>query len=747
MNSSISTLLTLRQIASWQVPDLLQEEKPPFVAELPSLQRESVWKPAQIELVWDSIFRGFPIGSLVVSRYLEGQRFRSGSVAQNRKSPWADLPHVEKRALLDGQQRCNAIALGFLNPLPPSTDPPSILWIDLKPKLPTNSTRKFLFRVTTRSHPWGYANDDATTRLNTAQMKKLPAESYQNRHGTNRLRPFELYPFEAELPIPLAWLLKFDRSKSGSKGIWDTLRDDCENALHSLQNKAHDALPPWQKKTYDALSRLQDDEDLRACLKRIESGLALANQCSVVALQVPDDILDLEAADPVRGSDGDSSNSCIGILFKRLNNGGTSISGPDLTYSMIKTSWPGVEMRIDEVKRQMSASGLFQIGARAAVDSPEAIKLHSGFNISKLRQIACGASEENRELKKLILDYFGISADGSTSAPASPFVEGVQRVESWLLYQTGADNDIGLPPLVRSQIVQKSPHIYLLLLILAKRFSKAQESSGDIRRSILGLVTSLHWFSGDAKERSIERIFKRLQQLDTQLLDQQFFAGIWEDFADLAILGNGFLIPPTPESLKDKIPKPSMVDFETGSWDSCPLTASLRGIQSNKEFLLYAQRGYLDSEFQGFDSSDIKTSEDHNRPWDYDHLLPRSHFHNQRKWGKNRLKLCQRWGGSIGNFHILPFELNRSRGNKPLDQFLKSLPNNMSLVRYEAITSFTKLPREDDEQLIKFVGACQQRIVDIYENWYDSLDISFLLGSALNQGQEHDEPQRPTKPE
>lgn len=218
------------------------------------------------------------------------------------------------------------------------------------------------------------------------------------------------------------------------------LRDDCENALH-----------PWQKRAYDALSRLKDDDDLRAGLKRIESGLALAKQCSMVALGVPDEALDLEAADPVTGIGEDSSISCIGILFKRLNNGGTPIAGPDLTYSMIKANWPGVEERIDGVKRQMSASGLFQIGARAAADHPEALILHSGFSIPQLRQIARGASEKDSALKEVMLHYFGISADGSASAAASPFVEGVSRVESWLLYRSGTDDDIGLPPLVRAR--------------------------------------------------------------------------------------------------------------------------------------------------------------------------------------------------------------------------------------------------------------------------------------------------------
>jgi len=52
-----------------------------------------VCKPNQIETVWDSILRGFPIGALLMSET------NSGILE-----------------LLDGQQRCTFISLGFFNP-------------------------------------------------------------------------------------------------------------------------------------------------------------------------------------------------------------------------------------------------------------------------------------------------------------------------------------------------------------------------------------------------------------------------------------------------------------------------------------------------------------------------------------------------------------------------------------------------------------------------------------------------------
>ena len=50
---------TLRQIASWTSSD--------SEVLIPALQRGLVWKPRPVELLWDSILRGFPIGSFMLS--------------------------------------------------------------------------------------------------------------------------------------------------------------------------------------------------------------------------------------------------------------------------------------------------------------------------------------------------------------------------------------------------------------------------------------------------------------------------------------------------------------------------------------------------------------------------------------------------------------------------------------------------------------------------------------------------------
>ena len=57
---------------------------------IPEIQRDLVWSPKQIVMLWDSILRGFPIGSFII---LEKEN--------------------NELQILDGQQRINAIAQGF----------------------------------------------------------------------------------------------------------------------------------------------------------------------------------------------------------------------------------------------------------------------------------------------------------------------------------------------------------------------------------------------------------------------------------------------------------------------------------------------------------------------------------------------------------------------------------------------------------------------------------------------------------
>ena len=148
----------LEEIASWQQE--VNDNKQPRVT-LPSLQRGFVWRPHQMEALWDSILRGYPIGSILMA----------SDGGQNK-------------FLLDGQQRCTTIALGFNNPFLKTEQSREIfslkghlpsVWIDLQPESNLAENYKYAVRVLNRSHPWGYQQRSNTKPLSMGDRQKALA--------------------------------------------------------------------------------------------------------------------------------------------------------------------------------------------------------------------------------------------------------------------------------------------------------------------------------------------------------------------------------------------------------------------------------------------------------------------------------------------------------------------------------------------------------------------------------------------
>lgn len=89
---------------------------------LPSIQREFVWSTDQIERLFDSLLRGYPIGSFlfweVKREHAKDYQFyefiRTFHARDSRHNPKADLTGSEGlTAILDGQQRLTALYIGL----------------------------------------------------------------------------------------------------------------------------------------------------------------------------------------------------------------------------------------------------------------------------------------------------------------------------------------------------------------------------------------------------------------------------------------------------------------------------------------------------------------------------------------------------------------------------------------------------------------------------------------------------------
>ncbi|MGL6022112.1 MAG: DUF262 domain-containing protein [Chitinophagaceae bacterium] len=156
------------------------------------MQRGFVWKLNKVETLWDSLLRGYPIGSFLFSK-------------------------MQKLYLMDGQQRATSIFLGYFNPFNENNTVKAwsikgklpVVWIDIKPKsLPDDS--KYLIRFITLSHPWGY--QDNGNRLSMSDRRK--ALELFRQHPDNKEKGYTyfenttVFPFDCCCPLPIAFFIE-----------------------------------------------------------------------------------------------------------------------------------------------------------------------------------------------------------------------------------------------------------------------------------------------------------------------------------------------------------------------------------------------------------------------------------------------------------------------------------------------------------------------------------------------------------
>jgi hypothetical protein len=88
---------------------------------LPAIQREFVWKPEDIEKLFDSLMNGYPIGSFLFWEVKDTKQYKFykfiGEYNQRESNHNQKISLIDKKeiiAILDGQQRLTALYLGLL---------------------------------------------------------------------------------------------------------------------------------------------------------------------------------------------------------------------------------------------------------------------------------------------------------------------------------------------------------------------------------------------------------------------------------------------------------------------------------------------------------------------------------------------------------------------------------------------------------------------------------------------------------
>lgn len=685
-NDSGYHVLTLRQIAGWEISSV-DNSNSEIRAKVPSLQRGLVWEPQQIEMLWDSVLRGFPIGSLVLSAKIGEQKDKSSSFSVT------DGQKPVTHHILDGQQRCYAIALGFHDPWQNGNDQ-AILWLDLMPgKRLQNSTRKYLFRVTTKSHPWGFSHDNQSSQLSAGNIRK----SLGSR--TERPSPEELSPFDAGLPVPVFLLFKHfhkGADKGPGKLNWNAFSEDLAKLIPDFPGITHEG----------SIVR-----------ENIERGLSLAEEAIIVALQVPAGVAGIEN---------------IEQIFQRLNTQGTPLDNEELTYSMIKAYWPDVESCLEcleENLRHTTEPRLINMAIRVALTGQDG-KMPAELRVDRIRNIFHpDRKKEDSETYEVITEYF-----------RDELKKSLQWIDTHFLFNS-ENRQYGLPAYLRSSLAWNSRDVFAWLMVIAKRhqYKPVTDEDEQLLKKIIGLALAIHWFGSD-KGRAIEKLLLEenigsgnvtLSNLKNDKGESLVFSPIdIEELEEILLL--------TQDSSKESLLVwksfwHAIVEVDDQKQpgkdenDRKKYGQFMERLRNNRELLVYVQRLYFASKFEDFDPSNRLMWKGHNRPWDYDHILPSNKLNATGRRGNARdfHEVCKVWQQSIGNLIAVDFTFNRGeQDNTASNKYDKEEASKLHGA-LDCVNAYD-IELEDTKDLIKsraFIVAARNRLIELYIRWYDSLSV------------------------
>ncbi len=441
-------------------------------------------------------------------------------------------------------------------------------------------------------------------------------------------------------------------------------------------------------------------------------------------------------------------------LFQRLNAGGTELRGDELLYSMVKAYWPGIESTIDEISRKPPATQVALLGTRVALSDTGPGKPRGALSVSQLRTIAhpahgLNATQHSQEQQR-IEHMFALK--GATHTNGTEIARILQVVDGWLLYDA-RHNPLGLPPVLRSLLADKCSEVFFFLMLVAREslgqpIVPRQEKA--VRRRLLGLATAIHWFGLDAPA-----CVRRLWELGSadHWLKPQAFDGVLGQLKDLGESRSGIVNLRSPMGLAKIIEKPNAQTLKDWEWWHTLIAAPagddqdeqdkrharywpmLEKLAYSEPLLMYAQRAWMARRFGDYDPHTSGFWDEHNRPWDFDHILPQNYFTKKR--GADYMRVCQQWGYTIGNLHILRFEENRSRQDQTAEDSIADEHLELAWLREGSrdLRPAFSLSHDDvrggndarRDNVLGFVCAARTRLLRLYEDWYTQLEIESML--------------------
>jgi len=633
---------TLCEIAEWPEREYVS---------LPAVQRGFVWRPSQIENLWDSLIRAYPVGAFVMSPKTEGCF-----------------------EMLDGQQRATAICLGFGNETFSDSHDKIKVFIDLGSP-PIDDNRKFIIRVITKSHPWGYMRNDNTKTLSSENIRKAMILYEVEDHLNQELNMF--YPYDAILPIPLSYFIQAGIKKLPIENLltqinnwekWKKIKNDWFKEIERIKQSNLE-----KKGRQKEIPQLISDNKIEARIATIY-GEILKMLDPDTGQKIPALYLDFEEFksslndnNPTLDSSileevnetntenileiNDNKIDEIENLFVRLNAGGTPIRGEDLNYSILKAHIsPELPRFIEAACQSYFKPPRFITIAYKLYQHKKKEANRDGLNMRikpKQFQKAIGSRDVLLDFEKFLKDIlFKKSYDGKT----------LLEYAKYYLEYNPLEIKYGLPHILASKIPDSAPEVMFMYLYRISLKGDRFIENSEIHRRALGLITLFTWLGKGEKQRDHSKLLSNIWPCIQTLQYANFWSSSTVQRARLNDVLTRF---PTFNKKRDK---KSLIQIEkfTPKSNSDPFRyfekqfgfeAFIKKMFYNRDLILYGQRAFLSEYFK-----DIQFQlDDTNMPFDWDHISPHKLIHNR----KGIPFVIKQWYNSNGNFRAWPYALNR----------------------------------------------------------------------------------------
>ncbi len=273
-------------------------------------------------------------------------------------------------------------------------------------------------------------------------------------------------------------------------------------------------------------------------------------------------------------------------------------------------------------------------------------------------------------------------------------------------------------------IVRDKPDIILLGLFLAERGWLEQIN-------FCGLSLLLYWFCYNPYQ-AINLILEEIYDANSDTINNKIKIGIRKCF-EKNLLPKIF----SEQSIREKIFQDGILLESKDKLNGSEEYWFIHTVFYNKTFLLYAQKDFLNEHFKYYNPADTISWEDHNRPWDYDHIIPKAWSYGYYR--TDAKLLVDEWLNTIGNFAAIPFEDNRAK-NKYSDftYYNNNYDDLLFDKRFEK--EITDKVAQDINIAKRFKNLVFERILKIYARCYDSFK-EFLPDASIfvSESKESDE--------